>query len=233
MTQWVDLPGSSGEFISTPDSVGLSVTGDIDVRIKVAMDDWTPAANQILMCKRNPSSGSTQSWQLQVLTSGLLNWVSWDSADALTINQSSSVATSVSDGAVKWVRCTVDVDNGASGADVKFYLSDDGSSWTQLGSTRTDSGATDIKDSTAQVEIGSRSNGATNPLAGLVYYAEILNGIGGSSVGVFDADGVTIIGTRDPTTYSDGTNTWTVNGSAWDWGTDYVPSSFVPKVIVI
>ena len=42
------LPGLSGNYLSTPDTAATSVTGDIDIRVKVALDDWTPSATQTL-----------------------------------------------------------------------------------------------------------------------------------------------------------------------------------------
>ena len=38
--KWGSLPGVSGSYFSTPDSVAASITGDIDIRVKVAMTDW-------------------------------------------------------------------------------------------------------------------------------------------------------------------------------------------------
>jgi hypothetical protein len=55
-------------------------------------------------------------------------------------------------------------------------------------------------------------------LGGKVYTAELRTAIGGALVNVFDATAVTKLGTRNPTTVVSSTGeTWTVNGSAWDW----------------
>jgi hypothetical protein len=45
---FVLLPGASGDYVSTPDAAALDITGDLDLRVRVAMDDWTPAAESIL-----------------------------------------------------------------------------------------------------------------------------------------------------------------------------------------
>jgi hypothetical protein len=77
---------------------------------------------------------------------------------------------------------TLDVDNGASGRDFKFFTSTDGINWTQLGTTVTQAGASSINASTSQIEIGSVRNGTVLPLAGKFYRAQILNGIDGTKV---------------------------------------------------
>ena len=46
---YVYLPGVSGNYLSVPDEAALDITGDIDIRVQVAMDDWTPAADQVLV----------------------------------------------------------------------------------------------------------------------------------------------------------------------------------------
>src|SRR3546814_2774540 len=63
-----------------------------------------------------------------------------------------------------WLRCTIDVDNGAAQRVITFYTSTDGIVWTTL-STHTVAGATAIFDSTAAVTIGVRET-TTNPAHG-------------------------------------------------------------------
>lgn len=109
MTTYLDLPGTSGNYASSPDSAALSITSDIDIRVKVAMDDWTPAALCRLMSKSNTGSG-TISYILSVIsatqgTAGCLR-LTLSSDGTNTTAATSSVATGVTDGAVKWVRAT-------------------------------------------------------------------------------------------------------------------------------
>lgn len=214
---YVDLPGTSGNYVSTPDSAALSITGDIDLRIKVAMDDWTPAAESQFVSK-DDNGGAIRAWQFRVETNGTIGFIWFDSAGGVHVT-TSTTSTSLVDGSVKWVRATLDVDNGAAGRDIKFYLSDDGVSWSQLGATVTEAGTTNIRDTMGRVTIGAiGTTGAAGMLAGNVYYAEIRNGIDGTVVGRFDVSATEVTGSQTPTAVASSTGeTWTINGTGWAW----------------
>jgi hypothetical protein len=179
------LPGITGNWASTPDAAVLDITGDIDIRCKVALDDWTPITVQRSLVSKRASAPNI-SYSFDVATTGelLLNW----STDGTAVNvATSSVTTGIADGAVKWVRVTLDVDNGASGNDVKFYLSDDGTNWTQLGTTITTAGTTSIFNSNSAVGVGARAQGGgANSVLGKFFRAQVLDGIDGTVA--FDAD---------------------------------------------
>jgi hypothetical protein len=174
----VYLPGVTSNFLSVPDEAALDITGDIDIRVQVSMDDWTPAAESTFVSKR--AGAGERSYNLAITTAGalVLGWTE-NGTDFLAATSTSS--TSVADGTVKWVRVTLDVDNGASGYDAKFFLSDDGSTWTQLGTTITGGATTSIFASSIAVRIGERTS-ATNPAAGKFYRAQVFNGIDGTKV---------------------------------------------------
>jgi hypothetical protein len=175
---YVYLPGATSNFLSVPDEAALDITGDIDIRVRVALDDWTPAAINYLL---NKSSDATErSYQLQVGTTGTLSLV-WSEDGTTNITKTSTVATDVSDGAAKWVRATLDVDNGSSGNDVAFYLSDDGVTWTQLGTTVTTAGVTSVFAGTGNLRVGQGQTG-TQLATGKFYRAQVLNGIDGPPV---------------------------------------------------
>lgn len=185
------LPGSSGNYASTPDAAALDIVGDIDMRVAVAMDDWTPAASSALISKYT-ATGDQRSYLLQVTTGGNLRTF-WTADGVTALNMASTVAPTVSDGAILLVRCTLDVDDGAGNRVAKFYtktataatafsgLADD-TGWTQLGTTVTTAGTTSIFSSTAVLEVGTEAVGTTNVLAGRVLAAELRDGIDGSVV---------------------------------------------------
>ena len=181
---YISLPGISGSYLSVPDEAALDITGDIDIRVQVSLNDWTPGTTNTLVSKYG--SSGTRSYILQMTSAPTLQLV-WSVDGTAVIARSSSVATGISDGTVKWVRATLDVDNGASGHDVKFYTSDDGVTWTQLGSTVTSSGTTSIFSGSSSVNIGSHTNGLSNLTSGRIYRAQILNGINGTTVLDVDA----------------------------------------------
>lgn len=211
----IDFPGTTGNYLSTPDSVLNSVTGDIDIRVKAALDDWTPAATNCLLGKSNVS-GTARSYYLEI-TNGVLN-MQWSVDGTAVIQKQATAAVGFVDGTVGWVRATLDVDNGTGGNDVKFYASSDGITWAQLGATVTTAGVTSIFDSISPVEIGARGGGNSNPLAGKVYYVEVRSGIDGPIVARYDSSAVVVAGAQAPAT----TPGWTLNGSALSKRDDYI-----------
>jgi hypothetical protein len=173
---YVYLPGVASNFLSVPDEAALDITGDIDIRAYVALDDWTPAAQQPLV---NKAIGASQfSYLFWVTTTGALQFF-FTQDGSTTLTRTSTATLTVVDGQDLWVRVTVDVNNGASGHDVKFFSSLDGSTWTQLGATVTTAGVVSIFAGTSSLFIGTY---VSNNLAGKVYRAQILNGIGGTTV---------------------------------------------------
>ena len=179
--------GVAGNLASAPDSAALDITGDIDLRAKVAMDDWTPSLNTGLIAK-NATSASQYSYQLGVLTTGYL-YFQYSTDGTTQVTRSSTAITGITDGATKWVRATFDVDNGSTQNEVKFWTSDDGSTWTQLGTTVTNAGTVTMFSGTGTLWLGANDSNQTR-FAGTFYRAQVLSGIGGTTV--FDANFETV-----------------------------------------
>jgi hypothetical protein len=118
------------------------------------------------------------------------------STDGTSFNPSAGSGSpfSLADGLMKYFAVTFDADNGASGRSTRFWLSDDGVTWTQQGTTSTQAGVTSIFAGTAPLQIG-RSVVSLTPIAGDILYLSLRNGIGpGGTVGgteVFRFDGAT------------------------------------------
>ena len=155
---------------------GTAITGDLDVRVKLSTADWTPATTGTFAAKFG--GAGLRSWMFQLHSTGVLQ-LTRSSDGTATTTASSTVATGLADGATKWVRCVLDVDNGSGGTDVKFYLSDDNVAWTQLGATVTTAGTTSLFNTTYEYSLGSRFS---DSLAASFYEVEIRNGIHGLSV---------------------------------------------------
>jgi hypothetical protein len=206
---YVRVPGIVGNYLSSPDAASLRLTGDIDLIARLALDDWTPSSVTNLIAKF--STTGQFAYRLYIDTSG--RPVFGYSNDGTTlIARTASTATGVTDGAPKWVRATMDIDNGSSQHEVKFYLSDDGSSWTQLGTTVTTAGVATIFAGTSTIGIGDRSNTAGQTSAGKFYRAIIKDGIGGSTV--LDVD-TSVITSGDATSFTATTGqTVTINRAA-------------------
>lgn len=159
-----------------------AITGDIDVRAKVALDNWASGANQVILAQW--SSATTRVFSFQVNSSGTLGiGLSSDGSAALT-TVSSTVAPTVAAGATLWIRATVDVDNGSSQRVITFYTSTDGETWTQLGNVVTVSGAITLFNGNPIVTLGSRFTSSlyTDRAVGTFYWVEVRNGINGPSL---------------------------------------------------
>jgi hypothetical protein len=195
----VRLPGITGNYITTPDSVLNSITGDIDVRFKVAPVDWTPAANEQVVGKRG--GAGQRGWYIYRQTNG--RWgagVSGDGTAERFLNPTSTAANLV-DGQARWGRFT----RVASTGTFFFYDSLDGLTWTSLGGGVDTIGP--LFDNTASLNLGTGSG--SEMFVGDVLYFELRNGIDGPIVVKYDASDVVVTGTRLPATISG----WTINGT--------------------
>lgn len=184
-TPWLDIPYGTSVAATAPDSVALSVTGDLDVRVDAALAVWgdgqgSPAGDVVLAGKTNAASG--QSWSLAFTSAGQIQF-GWSANGSITTYAYSDVVH-----AAPWqrmaVRVTLDVNDGAGGHIVTFYTSTTAGTagpWTQVSSS-TVAGTTSIFDSATQVSIGSISALGYGTLARRIYAAQIRTGIGGTVV---------------------------------------------------
>lgn len=183
-TNYLYLPGASGNNASAPDSVALSITGDIDIQARIAPTDWTSSTQGLVAGKWGSTTGN-QAYGLFLDTSGTLRFVQYSGAAYNDLP--STVATGFTDGEAKWVRATYS----ASGGTVKFYTAPDASavpsSWTQLGTTV--AGVARTTQNTANtLTLGESTTSGSNLLVGAVYRVRILDGYDGAGSVVFDAN---------------------------------------------
>lgn len=215
-TSYAWIPGTSTDYVSTPDSAALSITGDIDIRIEVALENWriNPTdlngnATYTELCGKY-DSGTQGSWVMICDSEGKLN-LSWSNDGTTFVAGPFSDPLPIPGDGHLAVRATLDVNNGAGGYTVTYYYSDSISgTWTQLSQTVTTSGTTSIFDSTSLIRLGDTAIAWTRPM-GKIYAFELRNGIGGSVVANPDFTAQT----DGTTSFVDGhSNTWTVNGNA-------------------
>lgn len=162
-----------------------AVGTDLDVRVECALTSYTGTPEQVL-CSQYGNAGS-RTFRMYVNSGGFLG-LEWktDGTNGPPATLS-TVATNLAAGARKWLRATLDTDNGASGYDLKFYLSDDGLTWTQLGTTITGGATTSLYQTTGQVyEVGSRGGvmagaGAVSGAIGTFYQAHVSGIIDGGN----------------------------------------------------
>lgn len=205
---YLNLTGAAASGAYTLDHPSLRITGDIDLRARIAPADWTPAANQVVISKADIVGAF--SYGLGVTTAGKLQ-IAWSPTGALgaLLTTDSTAAVSAADGEVRWVRATLDVNDGGGNRVIRFYTSTDDThdhtavTWTQLGSTVTTAGTTSIHSGSTALIIGQITGGVST-MTGKVYAAAVLSGIGGTVVAAPD--------------FTDG-NRFTAGGSS---GTDSV-----------
>ena len=211
---FLDLPGGAGNGASTPDSVALSFAGDRGIPVRAALNDWTPAAESVLMGQWGVAGQNA--WKLSVLPGGLLRF-SYSTDGANAFNRDSTAATGFQDGTAHWVKPSVDVDDGAGNHVVNFLSSDDydpatgEGTWTPIGVPVVTAGAIAIFDSNAALGCGFDSAGASSCI-GKVYRGRLLNGIDGALAADFRADDATpnTVAFKSLST----AETWTLNGTA-------------------
>lgn len=195
----------TGGSTSTPDHTSLAITGDIDVRVHVALDNWVPGGFGIFIVAQWPNTGTNNAWLFGITAAGRpqLAWSPDGTTGAIVSRTSTEIPTFSTYG---WIRATLDANNGAGSHDVRFYTSGDGTNWTQLGGVVNGAGTTSIFDSTANLAISN-----ILPFTGNVRAVEIRNGINGTIVANPDYS-LQIPGT---TSLVDSTGkTWTRTGNA-------------------
>lgn len=211
---YLSINGVSGSYASTPQAEANEITGDIDIRCRVAPSDWTPSGGLIFISRRTDPSAVGNCYQFSLATSGSLEFFHNISDGSSFTNSTSSAATGFTDGATHWVRIT----RSESSGDVVFYTAADSesvpSSWTQLGTTQSTTAGT-IFNGTSPVYIGTRgtvSSGFVETFNGKLYRAMIYDGINGALVVDFNASEAQVGNTshRSETTYE----IWTLAGNA-------------------
>jgi hypothetical protein len=180
---YLSLPGSSGNYAATADSAATSITGDFAMVMRVRMSDFTPAST-VSLCGKWNTAGNQRSWRLRVNTTGNLVF-EWSNDGAATLSATSSIVLPATNDEWIWIGCSIDVNNGAAGRDVKFYYLDGeiediglvtGFGWalfTQLGATQTSAGVTSIfnSDATALTIVGQVTGDAAFWAGRVGYFA--------------------------------------------------------------
>lgn len=187
---YVQLDGASTDNISTPDSVATSFSNDIEVIMRVYVNDWTTAANQTL-CGKYLTTGNQRSWRFYVTTTGAIGLTASVDGTAVT----SIIVTPTTpfvDATWYWLRLRLDLTNGANSVGTVEYAADTGDNtivptvWTANG-TNTGTTIAGIFDSTAVTEVGGFTNGTLERLSGRVGRFILRSGFDGTTVADFNA----------------------------------------------
>ncbi|MGW1278009.1 hypothetical protein ACWD4V_13795 [Streptomyces tsukubensis] len=209
----------------TPDSPALTVTGDLDLRVDIAITIWPNETNNIsaqqIVVRWDNTAANQRCWTLGITRLGQLMF-GWSSAGTFaTVNVATSTASvRAYPGQRLALRVTLDVNNGASGRTIRFYWAPtmDGP-WQQLGAPVVQPGTTSVFDGTAILELGSGQIYGTLPdgdgavsLRGRAYGLQLRSGIDGPVK--VDLD-IAATGTPGATSITDTTGLpWTIRAEA-------------------
>jgi len=186
---YVQLDGTSGDYIYTPDSAATSFSNDIEVVMRVKVTDWTAAGSQTLAGKY-VSSGNQRSWRFYVNSSGNIGLSASTNGTAVTtVTVTPTVA--LPDATWIWLRMRLDLTDGANSVGTLETAADDGTnvepgSWTANG-TNTSTTIASVFDSTAPTEIGTFAAGTLERLTGQVGRCIVRAGFAGTTVADFNA----------------------------------------------
>lgn len=187
------------DYWSTADKAALDVTGDIDLRVDIRPTTWRPSASAWVGVLKSGAYG------LYITTDGYLRLL-WNDSGAVQHDIGATVPVPGGTTGRKQVRATLDVNNGAGGHTVAFYLWSD-SAWVQLGDSVITAGTTSIINSTGV--LATYADGSNS-----IYEIQVRNGINGTLV----ANPIFTAQTNDTVSFGDGLgNTWAPQGTARCW----------------
>lgn len=207
--------GTAGSKIVTPDHASFGITGDLDIRVLLRVAVADNIAN--LFTFETDPLGVTGGYQLLVDTSAINEFATFGWADGL---RSSDVGL-IPAGLTRWIRATIDIDNGSGQHVVTFFSSDQPEStdpaavvWVQY--------SQDVQAPTTEILVTDATewwlgnDSYEEVLNGRIYYLEVRNGINGTIVAnpdFRDADQKT---GDSPTTFTDTTGkVWTFDTAVW------------------
>jgi hypothetical protein len=221
----VGTPGQAlslrnGSYVSTPDNAALDIVGDLDVRVRAALDDWKSGYVQILLSKYL-STGDQRSYELHVREDGRVafTWTELGTGDTTnSFHRAYSTAPLPAEPNDDFhVRATMDVSNTAGVWEVNFFYSRGVTPvWVQLGTAVLGTLPTTIFSSSAPVTVGVAGN-LSSPASGDFYSASVRSGIAGTVVANPDwtLAGSWVDGDTAPTARADTAGrTWTLAGAA-------------------
>ena len=206
-TNYVYLPGVSGNYLSVPDEVAFAATSSLQVDWDITPDTPGTVVEQTIASQFG--GAGLRGWRLYLTnTPGVtINW-STDGTDTTPSQSISQSTLGMSAGQRHRGRVILRFDNGTGNYDVRWYtLSDTGVA--TLVETDTGVGTTSIFNTISSVEIGSRTTGGA-ALAGRINSAKLV--IDGIEKLAFNTS---VITNGNQTSFTAGTGqTVTINRSA-------------------
>ncbi|NEB57667.1 hypothetical protein G3I48_36140 [Streptomyces griseus] len=206
---YLGLHGSGAR--ATASAAGLpSGTTDLDVRIELTPETWSPATGADAELISRWGLAPNRGWVLALLAGGRLQF-SW-SADGSVSNNIISTALGLAPGERAAVRVTLDVDNGASGRTATFYRAPSlAGPWTVVGTPFIQAGATSTFAASAPLGVGDLGSIGWVGVPDRLHGAEVRAGIDGTVAARVDWSAAVV----GATSHTDTTGrVWTLEGAA-------------------
>lgn len=185
------------ETADTPDHLSFAVI-DHDFEWEGALDSWIPAGLGAILGSQWASGGNI-GWGCGVTATGELAMI-WTEDGTTQLQAQTTTIPAFLPGEEHTLRWTLDVDNGASGRTIDFYV--DGTLFESV----TQAGTTSIFNSTATL-----ATGGVIPYSGYVRSMTLLDGINGTAVANPDFTAQA----AGATSFADAAGrTWTLNSGA-------------------
>lgn len=206
LDNYLSLAGGATDNATTPNSAALTITGDIDIRARVAPTAYT--GSQTIFGK-NDAGAARCYWLYLSGGSVILAWR--ESGTGTPRGVTLAPTTAFTAGVPQWIRITLDVNNDIGGYTGTLFTSTDGVTWTLNSTYIRTTLPTLITAGTSACSIGMDVLG-TQIFTGKIYNVQIYNGINGTLAGSFDADDAAI-GATSVVSSATG-ETYTCNGTA-------------------
>ncbi|MEU3203577.1 hypothetical protein ABZ702_06770 [Streptomyces cyaneofuscatus] len=202
---YLRVEGNTDSYARTPDAAALDISGDIDLRVEVTTD-WYSPVSQALLGKWD-SAGNQRSYLLRIIDGiVILNWSETGAVSKFASHPLPALPRRAA------LRATLDVNNGAGGYTARFYwaASLDGP-WEPIQEALSNTPATSIHAGPTPLEVAPILASGVTPMAGRVHRAQVRDGIDGTLVADVDARALP----EGTTGWTDSaTRTWTLGADA-------------------
>jgi hypothetical protein len=212
-TQFIELDGVSGTYVSTPDSAALP-TGSHAYIAWVAPDDVTPAGNTSIVSQWL-STGNQRSFAFYTTTTSALRVILSEDGTATTDTIASDDTLPIADGEGLWVAYTYD----ETAQEIVFYTSQQpiGTaqselSFAQLGTAQSTT-VVSLHDSTANLTISGLNNATANNWVGKIARVVGIDSASLTATPAVDCDAGDYVSGSTFVSSTSG-ETWTLNGNA-------------------
>ncbi|MEU9972354.1 hypothetical protein [Streptomyces sp. NPDC051014] len=172
--------GNTGSYLSTPSSTGLNISGDLEVRFELSLDN--PDTTQDLAARWG--AAGSDSWLVGLgSNSGRLGvpFIAWSTDGTAAAASFATASIPAMPGQRLALRIVLDVNNGNSGKTVTFYtakrIDAEDAYWQMLGTPVVTAGTISIFNPTSQaLWLGRGNTGGFDCLSGRLFRFQLYSG---------------------------------------------------------